>query len=77
MRVSLLSVAILAVSLSSCCTPVVKYLPVKLFLPPTLQNTVTEEELVCLPDSTYSKIVELDKRRETLRQIIESTQGSN
>jgi len=62
---------ILAITSSSCST--VKYQPVPLPLPPEIQDRLTQEELECVSDTTLNKIILLDKRRKTLRGIIEST----
>ena len=64
---------ILAITSSSCST--VKYQPVPLPLPPEIpqQDRLTQGELECLSDATLGKIILLDKRRKTLRSIIEST----
>ena len=64
---------LLAVTLivSSCTT--VKYQPVQIPLPPPLNVNLTEAELACLSDTTYEKIVLMDKRIKTLEGIILST----
>jgi hypothetical protein len=77
MKVNLLNVAILTLSslISVACSHTeVKYVPVELPLPPPLEIQLTEEELTCVSDNTYSKIVLLAKRVLTLEEIIRSTQ---
>lgn len=69
MKLSLLLAVTLI--LSSCTT--VKYIPVSLPLPPPLTVNLTEEELACLSDTTYEKIVLMDKRIKTLEGIIRSS----
>lgn len=71
MRIALLLAATLI--LSSCSTWNTKYVPVSLPLPPPLTVNLTEEELACLSDTTYEKIVLMDKRIKTLEGIILST----
>jgi len=68
-------VLILVLMTLSSCTPVTKYVPVILDMPPPIpqEMRLTQEELVCVSDSTLSKIVLLDNRRRTLEQIILST----
>ena len=70
-KLNLLVAATLIISLSSCTT--VKFVPVAIPLPPPLQVNLTEEELACLSDTTYDKIVLMDKRIITLENIIKST----
>lgn len=71
MRISLLSVAFLI--LSSGCTPTVKYVSSPLPLPPPLEAMITESELACVSEDTYSKIVRLYLRVTTLEEVIRST----
>jgi len=63
---------IVGISISSCSTtPPITALPLPPEIP--LESRITEAEIECVSDPTYAKIVLLDKRRETLRAIIEST----
>jgi hypothetical protein len=66
-------VGLITLMISGCTT--IKYEPVELTLPPPLgeEQRLTNEELECVSDKTYQKIVTLDKRRSTLRSIILST----
>ena len=75
MKASLLSVAFI-ISLSSCST--IEYLPVDLsnLVPPSLPQ-FTEQELLCVSDKTYERIVLGDKRIITLENIIKSTKQSD
>jgi hypothetical protein len=70
-----LILVIISLVISSCCT--VSYVPQDLTgkLPPKLvgDQVLTQEELSCITDKTLDKIILLDKRRKTLRGIIEST----
>lgn len=75
MRISLLLVTV--VLLSSCTKTV--YIPVKLDLPPALNN-LTEQELdkelgqcECVSDPVYIDIIETYRREKTLEGIIRST----
>ena len=59
----------------SGCTGVKETAFVELPLPPEIseENTLTQDELKCITDKTLDKIILIDKRRETLRNIILST----
>lgn len=74
MRSLALSVIILASSLGGCSKEVVKVMSVELPLPPPLKIQMTDKDLNCVADSTYDEIVKIDKRRQLLREIIQSTQ---
>lgn len=65
----------LAIIVSSCGTSVKKTVVASLALPPPIpQNMVlNQDELSCLSDATLTKVVVLDKRRKTLRNIIKAT----
>lgn len=58
--------------LISSCAKEVKYVPVKLVLPPPIPQDMrlTHEELECVSPGTKRKIVLLDERRVTLENII-------
>lgn len=73
MKLSLFAVAILSVSLSSCCST--EYLVQDLSgkIPPPLRE-LDEGELDTVSDETYKRIVRAEKRLGTLRGIILSTQ---
>lgn len=77
MTIMTLIIAIMILITTVSCTSNVKYQPVELVLPPPIpeEARLTNEELTCLSDTTYQKIVILDKRRKTLRAIIESTKN--
>ncbi len=70
---SLLSAAILAISLSSCTTVKYQSVPLPLPEPLVLDWERIENDLQCVPDQTYEDVVRIDKRLGTLRGIIEST----
>jgi hypothetical protein len=74
MRRSLLIVATLMLTVSSCAT--VEYITQPLDRPPslTVEELPTEGELECLSDSSYSKVVRMHRRIMTLENIIDSTQ---
>ena len=57
------------------CTTVKKPIAVELKLPPPIskQNTLNQEDLRCVTPATLDKIIVLDKRRKTLRNIILTT----
>jgi len=79
MRISLLSVVLLALLSVSCSTVEYRYIPVDLMLPPPLGITVAElePELTCVSDDTYVKIVQIINRIETLEDIISSASPSS
>ena len=63
------------ISLASSCCNVKETAFVELPLPePISPNmTLTQEDLVNVSDQTLNKIILLDKRRKTLREIIKAT----
>lgn len=75
-RLSQLSVVILMLMISSCAT--VEYVTQPLDRPPSLtsEELPTEQELKCLSDSAYAKVVRLHRRTLTLEAIIDTTRDT-
>ena len=73
MNIKSVTLVLIVLMISGCET--VKSIPVKLPLPPEIpqEERLTQEELECISNVTLHKIILLDKRRLTLRSIIEST----
>ena len=70
-----LLILIVTISLSSCSWfTEVRYIPFSAPVPPPIPDLmrITDAELGCLSQSSYDKIVILDKRRQTLRRILET-----
>lgn len=71
---SLVIVAVISL-VSSGCNSVKKPVVVTLPLPPLIsqENVLTQNDLECLTDAALDKVILLDKRRKTLREIIQSS----
>lgn len=69
-----LSAVILVISLSSCTETVYITKPLPIPEPLEIDWVRLEADLSSVPDRAYEDVVRIDKRRETLRQILESTQ---
>ena len=65
---------VLTISTTSCGTKVCKVQPLPIPPPLPAEKILNQAELSCVSDETLEKIILLDKRRKTLRDIIESTQ---
>ena len=70
MRVMTLVAMILT---TTSCTTEYLVQPLPLPAPMASSDRLSQEELSCLSDETLVKVIKRDKRRKTLRRIIEST----